>query len=244
VLCTSAGLVLGLLSNSRRIPTLVADGSLDEVLTLPVAPLPHLLVRRLDTVNLGDVAFGLVLFAVAAHPTPQRTLVYLAGTLASAVRDAIWRVDKEQPIGAVRTMDEQLSNSLTRRRFSVTLLTAFGVVAASLAAIGLYGVLAFVVAQRRREIGLRMALGAQTGNVVAGVLRAALRLSGIGVALGVVGAFAVTRFLGSFLFGVSPMDPTTLGGVALVLVAVTIVASWLPALRAARVDPMAALRSD
>ncbi len=85
VLCTSAGLVLGLLSNSRRIPTLVADGSLDEVLTLPVAPLPHLLVRRLDTVNLGDVAFGLVLFAVAAHPTPQRTLVYVAGTLASAV---------------------------------------------------------------------------------------------------------------------------------------------------------------
>jgi ABC-2 type transport system permease protein len=85
VLCTSAGLVLGLFSNSRRIPTLVADGSLDEVLTLPVAPLPNLLVRRLDTVNLGDVAFGLVLFAVAAHPTPQRTLVYVAGTLASAV---------------------------------------------------------------------------------------------------------------------------------------------------------------
>jgi ABC-2 type transport system permease protein len=85
VLCTSAGLVLGLFSNSRRIPTLVADGSLDEVLTLPVAPLPNLLVRRLDTVNLGDVAFGLALFAVAAHPTPQRTLVYVAGTLASAV---------------------------------------------------------------------------------------------------------------------------------------------------------------
>jgi ABC-type antimicrobial peptide transport system permease subunit len=89
-----------------------------------------------------------------------------------------------------------------------------------------------------------MALGAQTGNVVAGVLRGALRLAAIGVGLGVAGAFGVTRFLGSFLFGVSPMDPTTLGGVAFVLVAVTVVASWLPALRAARVDPMAALRSD
>ena len=85
VLCTSAGLVLGLLSNARRIPTLVEDGSLDEVLTLPVAPLPHLLVRRVDPVNLGDVAFGVALFAVSGHPTAQRTLVYVVGTLASAV---------------------------------------------------------------------------------------------------------------------------------------------------------------
>ncbi len=85
VLTTSAGLVLGLLSNSRRIPTLVEDGSLDEVLALPVAPLPHLLVRRVDTVNLGDVAFGVVLFAVSGNPTGQRLLVFLVGSLASAV---------------------------------------------------------------------------------------------------------------------------------------------------------------
>lgn len=85
VLTTSAGLVLGLLSNARRIPTLVEDGSLDEVLALPVAPLPHLLVRRVDTVNLGDVAFGVVLFAVSGHPTGQRLLVFVAGSLASAV---------------------------------------------------------------------------------------------------------------------------------------------------------------
>jgi ABC-2 type transport system permease protein len=85
VLTTSAGLVLGLFSNARRLPTLVEDGSLDEVLSLPVTPLPHLLVRRVDVVNLGDVAFGIVLFLVAGHPSPQRTLVFVAGVLASAV---------------------------------------------------------------------------------------------------------------------------------------------------------------
>jgi ABC-2 type transport system permease protein len=85
VLTTSAGLVLGLLSNSRRIPQLISEGALDETLTLPVSPLPHLLVRRVDTVNLGDVMFGLILFAVAGDPTPTRTVVYLAGSLAGAV---------------------------------------------------------------------------------------------------------------------------------------------------------------
>ena len=120
----------------------------------------------------------------------------------------------------------------------------FAALALLLASVGLYGVLSYTIAQRTAEIGLRMALGAQAGNVVAGVLRGALRLASIGVALGVAARSRVTRFLGSFLFGVSPMDPTTLAGVAFVLVAVTIVASWLPALRAARVDPMAALRSD
>lgn len=85
VLTTSAGLVLGLLSNSRRIPTLVSQGSLDEVLTLPVSPLRHLLVRRIDAINLGDVGFGIVLFTLAAHPTPQRVLVYVVGSLASAL---------------------------------------------------------------------------------------------------------------------------------------------------------------
>jgi putative ABC transport system permease protein len=166
------------------------------------------------------------------------------GTLANAVRDAIWRVDKEQPIAAVRTMDEQLSNSLTRRRFSVTLLTAFGVVAVSLAAIGLYGVLAFVVAQRRREIGLRMALGARARDVITDVLGQGMRLALVGVAAGIGLALAGTRLLRSLLYGTSPTDAVTYVAVATLLVIVAAGASFVPALRASRVDPLTALRDE
>jgi predicted permease len=164
--------------------------------------------------------------------------------LAATVRRAIWEIDANQPVASTRTMEEVLDRDVASRNTQLTLVGAFAALALLLAAVGLYGVLSYTIAQRTAEIGLRMALGAQAGNVVAGVLRAALRLAVIGVVLGVAGAFGVTRFLSSFLFGVSPMDPTTLAGVAAVLVAVTIAASTLPALRAARVDPMAALRSD
>jgi len=165
-------------------------------------------------------------------------------TLATAVRDAIWRVDKDQPVGAVLTMDQQLSNSLTRRRFSVTLLSAFGVVAVSLAAIGLYGVLAFIVAQRRREIGVRMALGAQPRDVIADVMGQGLRLALFGVAIGIGLALAATRLLGSLLYGTSPTDVLTYVAVATLLVAVAAGASLVPALRASRVDPLIALRDE
>jgi len=165
-------------------------------------------------------------------------------TLTAAVRDAIWAVDKDQPIGAVRPMDEQLSNSLTRRRFSVSLLTGFGVVAVSLAAIGLYGVLAFIVAQRRREIGVRMALGAQPRDVIADVMGQGLRLAGLGVAIGLALALAGTRLLSSLLFGTSPTDIATFAAVATMLIAIAAAASLVPALRASRVDPLIALRDD
>jgi ABC-type antimicrobial peptide transport system permease subunit len=160
------------------------------------------------------------------------------------VRDAIWRVDKEQPIGAVRTMDEQLSNSLTRRRFSVTLLTAFGVVAVSLAAIGLYGVLAFIVAQRRREIGLRMALGARSRDVITDVLGQGMRLALVGVGAGIALALGATRLLRALLYGTSPTDALTYVAVATLLVVVAAGASFVPALRASRVDPLTALREE
>jgi ABC-type antimicrobial peptide transport system permease subunit len=160
------------------------------------------------------------------------------------MRQAIWAVDKDQPVSAIRTMDEQLSRSMARRRFSVTLLTAFGTIAVSLAAIGLYGVLAFIVAQRRREIGLRMALGAQPRDVITDVLGQGLRLALIGVAVGIALALAATRLINSLLFGTSPTDVATFAGVATLLVAVAAAASLVPALRASRVDPLIALRDE
>jgi ABC-type antimicrobial peptide transport system permease subunit len=141
-------------------------------------------------------------------------------------------------------MDEQLSKSLTRRRFSVTLLSAFGVVAVALAAIGLYGVLAFIVAQRRREIGVRMALGAQPRDVIADVMGQGLKLAAVGVAAGIVLALAGARLLNSLLFGTSPTDTLTFVGAATLLVAIAALASLVPALRASRVDPLIALRDE
>ena len=164
--------------------------------------------------------------------------------LQAGIRDAIWQVDKDQPIGAILTMDEQLSKSLTRRRFSVTLLSAFGVVAVSLAAIGLYGVLAFIVAQRRREIGVRMALGAQPRDVIADIMGQGLKLAACGVVAGIVLALAATRLLRSLLFGTSPTDAITFVAVSTLLVVIAAAASLVPALRASRVDPLIALRDE
>jgi len=126
----------------------------------------------------------------------------------------------------------------------VTLLTAFGAIAVTLAAIGLYGVLAFIVAQRRREIGVRMALGARPGDVVADVLGQGLRLTAIGVIVGLVLAIATTRLINSLLFATSPTDMLTFAAVSSLLVVVAAAASLLPALRASRVDPLIALRDE
>jgi putative ABC transport system permease protein len=167
-----------------------------------------------------------------------------SASVQAGVRDAIWQVDKDQPIGQILTMDEQLSKSLTRRRFSVTLLVAFGVVAVLLASIGLYGVLAFIVAQRRREIGVRMALGARPRDVIADVMGQGLRLAGYGVVAGIALALMVTRLLRSLLFGTSPTDVFTFAAVATLLVAIAAAASLVPALRASRVDPLIALRDE
>jgi putative ABC transport system permease protein len=172
------------------------------------------------------------------------TLDARSAGLQAGIREAIWQVDKDQPIGAILTMDEQLSKSLTRRRFSVTLLSAFGVVAVSLAAIGLYGVLAFIVAQRRREIGVRMALGAQPRDVIADVMGQGLKLAACGVVAGIVLALAATRLLRSLLFGTSPTDAITFVAVSTLLVVIAAAASLVPALRASRVDPLIALRDE
>jgi putative ABC transport system permease protein len=153
-------------------------------------------------------------------------------------------VDKDQPVSDIRTMEDILSESMARQRFSMLLLGIFAAVALVLAAVGIYGVMSYSVAQRTREIGLRMALGAQRSDVLKLVVGEGLKLVLIGVVFGLVAAFILTRVMASLLFGVSATDPTTFVAISLVLISVAVLASYIPARRATRVDPMIALRYE
>ena len=164
--------------------------------------------------------------------------------VAGAMRAAVRNVDPTLPIAEFRTLDDVVAASQSRPRFMTLVLTSFGGVSLLLAAIGVFGVISYSVAQRTREIGIRIALGAQARGVLRLVLGGALRLAAAGVLVGLIGAFALTRFLSAFLFGVSANDPATFAAVALVLGAVALLASYLPAWRATRVDPLVALRTE
>jgi ABC-type antimicrobial peptide transport system permease subunit len=165
-------------------------------------------------------------------------------TLMSAVRAQVNSLDPAQPISNLRTVEELRSNSLAPQRVNLALLGMFGVLALTLAAIGLYGVLAYAVTQRRREIGVRMALGAQRSNVLGLVIGNGMRLVVGGMVFGMVGATFLTRVMRTLLFDVTPFDPLTLVSVPVVLSTVALLACWLPARRAAKVDPMEALRCE
>jgi putative ABC transport system permease protein len=165
-------------------------------------------------------------------------------TLAASVREAIRSIDPEQTVSNVRTMEDVLSEAVAGRRFSMLLLGAFAGVALLLAALGTYGVIAHSVARRTQEIGIRMALGARPFDVLRLVVGHGARLAIAGAALGILGALALTRLMGSLLFGVSPTDPLTFLVTALVLPAIAVLASFVPARRATRVDPMIALRCE
>jgi putative ABC transport system permease protein len=204
----------------------------------------------------GDVRFS----GLDADPMPAYYEPYLqvpwAGTylvvrsasnprnLARAVRQAVASLDPDLAVAEVRTMEELMAGSVARPRFVTLVLTLFGGVAVLLAAVGIYGVLSYRVALRTSEIGIRMALGARPRDVVKAVLRQGMTLVAVGILLGLGGAVSLARVLQGLLFGVSPNDPATLSGAALILAAVALLACWLPARRAARVEPLTALRYE
>ena len=165
-------------------------------------------------------------------------------TLARQLRAAVWSVDREQPVTHVLTMSELATESLAFRRTGMMLAAAFGVLALALAAIGIFGVLNYSVSRRTREIGVRVALGATRGEVAALVIREGLMMTAVGIVIGLVAAAGLTRFLTSILFEVQPGDPLTYAVVSVILVAVALVATWLPARRASSVDPLVALRAE
>jgi putative ABC transport system permease protein len=185
---------------------------------------------------------------VAQQPSSHMTLVVRTSApplaVVPAVRATLGAMDATLALAEVRTLEDLLSASLAARRFQMQLVALFGVVALALAALGLSGVIAQSVAQRTREFGIRMALGAQPRRVLAMVVRQGLRLGAFGVGAGLLFSLAATRALQGALFGVSAVDPLTYAGVAALLVLVAAIASWLPARRATRVDPAIALRAE
>ena len=166
------------------------------------------------------------------------------GEMAAAIRQAIWSVDKDQPIVRVATMDQRLASSAAERRFALVLFEAFGFVAVVLVAIGLYGVLSASVAERTREIGVRLALGAQKRDVLLLIMRQGLTLTLVGVGFGLLASWAVTRLLTSLLYGTSATDPLVFVGVASLLIVVAMLACYVPARRAMKVDPLVTLRYE
>ena len=165
-------------------------------------------------------------------------------TLAVPARNAIWSVDKDQPVSNIETMQHIVAGAVARQRFSMLLLGIFAGLALVLSAVGIYGVMSYSVAQQRREIGIRIALGAKRSDVLAMTVKNGLKLVAVGLMFGLIMALAVTRVMASLLFGISATDPATFVMIAMVLVAVAFLASYIPALRATKIDPMIALRAQ
>jgi predicted permease len=214
-----------------------------------------------DWIQVVGVVKDVRQFELNAEPKPQMYLSYRqAGffdsrdlvvktdvdpaSMAATVRKAVWEIDKDQPVSNIQTMDQILAESIARQRFSMLVLAIFAAVALVLAGVGIYGVMSYSVAQRTHEIGIRMALGAQTGAVLKLAVGYGMKLVIVGIAIGLIAAFALTRVMSTLLFGVTATDPMTFTLISLLLIAVAVLASYVPARRATRVNPIIALRYE
>jgi putative ABC transport system permease protein len=181
---------------------------------------------------------------------PDNALTVVARTstdpasFAGMLRDQVWSIDREQSVYDIKTMDQTLSEMLSQRRFNMLLLGVFASVALLLAALGIYGVISYSVSQRTHEIGIRMAMGAQSRDVLTLVVRHGLVLTGTGIGAGLIASFGLTRLMATLLYGVSATDPVTFLAIPLVLAGVALGACFVPARRASRVDPIEALRYE
>jgi len=196
----------------------------------------YLPTSQLSTPSLGEWHSSPMQLAIRAQSQPT--------SLVSAVTNAIHSIDSDQPVADVMTMDDLVDTSLSQRRFSMLLLAAFAVLALLLAAVGIYSVLAFAVRRRVREIGIRVALGAEVKDILRLIVTEGMKPALIGLLLGVAGALALGRVLASFIYGIAAYDPLTFAAVATLLAAVALLASIIPAYRAARIEPTRALREE
>ncbi|MEX2608742.1 MAG: ABC transporter permease [Gemmatimonadota bacterium] len=207
------------------------------------------IARDMEWFGLESPGTAFVTMPLTQGPAPQR-LTLLARTagdtdpLLNAIQDVVRAVDREVPLLSMGTLREQLGQVLMPQRMGATLLTLFGALALLLAAVGIYGVVSFTVGRTRREIGIRMALGAGRGRVLATVIRTMLAPVALGLGAGVIAALALTRLVGSFMYGVQPDDPLTFAFITALLAAVALVSALLPARRATRVDPAGVLREE
>jgi putative ABC transport system permease protein len=222
----------GRLRFSPDLPWMTVIGVVSDVLNRRLSETPQpILYRPLDQAS--DLSLALLI----------RTRRDVSG-LGRSVSEAVRAIDPGVPVYSVRTMRDLIAAAVAQRRFLMRLLSVFGVLATTLALLGIYGVMSYSVSQRTREIGIRLAIGARQSDVSTMVMRRGLLLTGAGVVAGIVLGAVLTRWLQSQLFGVQPSDPLTMAAVLLLMTAVAAVAAYVPARRAARVDPVIVLRSQ
>lgn len=206
------------------------------------------LVKDIKQRSLRDAPARIVYVPMLQDPTVTVTLHIRTGTapsaLAAAIRRELRSIDRSVPLFQVRTIQQQINGALGEERLMAGLVAAFGGLATLLAVLGLYGVTLYDVNRRTREIGIRAALGAQSGDVVRWLMREMLAIVSIGILLGTAGTLAASRLIGSFLYGLEATDPRTITVAALLLTTTTLLAAYLPARRASHVDPMVALRYE